>query len=124
MLRHADVAAGREAARAEAEQQHLEAVRLAALVEQSTDAITVATPDGTIIFVNPTGRRLIGLSGSQTVQATTLAEYFTPEDQDTVRHTVLPAVQRDGAWEGTLHLRDFGTGRRRADAVQHVRHPG
>ncbi|MFC6791249.1 PAS domain S-box protein [Methylobacterium komagatae] len=84
--------------------------RLAALVEQSQDFIGLAAPDGSVDFVNEAGRRLIGLPDLAAARAMPIVDYFVPEERARVLDEVLPAVERDGFWEGELHFRHVVTG--------------
>ncbi|MCJ2087944.1 PAS domain S-box protein [Methylobacterium sp. E-005] len=87
-----------------------EARRLAALVEQSQDFIGLAAPDGSVDFVNEAGRRLIGLPDRAAARAMPIVDYFVPEERARVLAEVLPAVERDGFWEGELNFRHVVTG--------------
>ncbi len=87
-----------------------EARRLAALVEQSQDFIGLAGPDGSVDFVNEAGRRLIGLSDLAAARVIPIVDYFVPEERARVLDEVLPAVERDGFWEGELNFRHVVTG--------------
>ena len=108
--RQADARGDLLAAKASADQQHAEAVRLAALVEQSGDFIGAVTPGGEVLFVNPAGLRLVGLPDLRAAQARPFLDYFADDDHQTVLKTVLPAVQQHDHWEGTLNFRDVRTG--------------
>jgi PAS domain S-box-containing protein len=84
-----------------------ERTRLAAVVESSGDFVGVATPDAHGVYVNPAGRRMVGLPAGPppTIQA-----YFFPEDLPFVTGTILPATVREGRWRGEFRFRHFGTG--------------
>lgn len=84
--------------------------RLAALVEQSQDFIGLAAPDGSVDFVNEAGRRLIGLTDLAAARAMPIVDYFMPEEHSRVLDEVMPAVERDGFWEGELNFRHEVTG--------------
>ncbi|NPD65941.1 PAS domain S-box protein [Lichenicola cladoniae] len=81
---------------------------LAGLVEQSSDFIGIASPETRVLFVNPAGRRLVGLGGG-TLELGVI-DFFTEDDRRTVIDTVLPALHRRGYWEGELRFRHFATG--------------
>ena len=81
--------------------------RLAAIVEQSTDFIGIAMPDGRCIYLNEAGRRLVGLPDAASVYRTRVIDYIADGDQDRVEREVLPIVDASGYWEGELHFRNF-----------------
>lgn len=86
-----------------------EASKLAAIVAQSKDFIGIADEDGQVLHINEAGRRLVGLPEGA-VAGTAIADYFMPESRAKVDETVLPALRRDGWWEGELAFRNFTTG--------------
>lgn len=91
-------------------QAESEARKLAAIVEQSQDFIGMADGEGRVQHINAAGRRLVGLTDAASVAGTHVLDYFMPASRDIVSGTVLPAVERQGWWEGELAFRHFGTG--------------
>lgn len=93
------------------EQRRLERerVRLAMIVEQASDSIGVAAPDGKLVFLNEAGQRLVGLP-SDRVASTTGAEFFAPEDLERMAAEVYPRLLAEGRWEGKFRYRHFETG--------------
>ena len=91
--------------RAEDEQR-----KLAALVENSTDFIGVSSLDGQALFLNAAGQRMIGLEGAGQVRATTIVDYVVQHERHRFEEEIMPAVFRDGRWEGELQLSHFQTG--------------
>jgi PAS domain S-box-containing protein len=94
-----------ERKRAEVEQR-----KLASLVENSTDFIAIASPDGQTLFINPAGQRMIGLNGDEQVQATCMLDFCTDEERERFQNEVQPAIIQDGRWEGELNFRHFQNG--------------
>ncbi|WP_185983810.1 HWE histidine kinase domain-containing protein [Aureimonas mangrovi] len=84
--------------------------RLARIVEQSGDFIGVARLDGSVEWVNETGRDLVGLTDASSAERTSIRDYFDPAQWPEIAATVLPAVDRDGHWRGELTFRHFRTG--------------
>lgn len=83
---------------------------LASLVAASQEFIGVADLEGNALFVNDAGRRLMGLSDLDAVQATRIIDYFAEDDQPKILQEVLPAVRDTGFWEGELRFKNFTTG--------------
>ncbi len=90
-------------ARKQAEQER---EQMSLLVENSSDFIGMATMEGTIIFVNGAGRRLVGLPAGRDVKQMSLLDFFLPEDLPQLAAELLP---RD-AWRGEFRLKHFTTG--------------
>jgi PAS domain S-box-containing protein len=84
---------------------------LTAFVDASHEFIGIADLQGTAVFVNEAGRRLVGLPDLAAVRSTRIIEYFALEDQPRIIEEVLPAVRNTGYWEGELTFRNFATGR-------------
>ena len=82
--------------------------RLAALIEQSPDFIGLADADGAPSYVNPGGRRLVGLEGP--ANATALLDAYAPESRAQAEREILPAVTERQHWAGETALRHFQTG--------------
>jgi PAS domain S-box-containing protein len=84
---------------------------LAAVVEQSRDFIGVCNPEGTPLYVNEAGLRLMGLGGLDAACAVHFTEYFAERDRAFVCDEAMPTCERDGFWEGELTFRRFDDGR-------------
>lgn len=85
-------------------------MRFKALVEASPDFIAIADLDGTVRYVNPLGRELIGMEPGVDVTATTIADYLTPEGLSASLEVEQPAVVAHGHWSGESTLRHHGGG--------------
>ena len=81
--------------------------RFKALVEASTDFIAIADLDGTVRYVNPPGRAMIGMPPDVDVTKTTIADYLTPEGLKASLEIEQPAVVAHGHWEGESTLRNL-----------------
>ena len=94
------------------ERKHAEAERekLALLVENSTDFIGITALEGQVLFVNPAGQKMVGLSGDESIQATRVLDYVVEQDREQFQQHVLPVVLREGRWEGETQFRHFRTG--------------
>jgi PAS domain S-box-containing protein len=86
-----------------------ERIQLAAIVESSFDFIGIASLTGIAFFLNPAGRRLIGLRDDEPIPED-IREYVATEDRDRVRDEIIPAVERAGFWDGEITLRHLLTG--------------
>ena len=70
--------------------------RFKALVEASPDFIAIADLDGTVRYVNPPGRAMVGIDESVDVTTTTIADYLTPEGLVASLEVERPAVVERG----------------------------
>jgi PAS domain S-box-containing protein len=90
-------------------QTEIENKRLIAIVENSTDFIGLGTMEGQSTYLNPAGMKLNGIQ-SEEVGSVSILEAFSQEDQKILTEEIIPAVMRDGLWEGEFRLRHFQTG--------------
>lgn len=81
-----------------------------ALVEASTDFVAIANLDGTVRYINPPGRRLVGMPADVDVSATTISDYLTPAALGSSAEVEQPAVVAHGHWEGESTLRHWAGG--------------
>jgi PAS domain S-box-containing protein len=81
-----------------------------ALIRQAPFFVGIANADFRPIFLNAAGRQMVGLAPDADISAIPIPEFFHPDDRGTIRDVALPALARDGAWEGELRFRHFGGG--------------
>ena len=88
-----------------------ELLRFQSLVEASGDFIAIAGIDGSVIYLNPAGRELVGFDPDLDVTKTTIADYLTEEGIKASLEIEQPAVVAHGHWEGESTLRNHRGGR-------------
>ena len=91
--------------RAERERQQLQS-----LVESSTDLIGLAALGGEVTYFNDAGLRLLGLDSIEAARGKTLFDFVVPEDLPRLRAEMLPALEREGRWEGEWRYQHAKTG--------------
>ncbi len=79
-------------------------------VDAAPQFIALARLDGSVLHVNPGGRRLAGIPADVDVTATTIADFLTAEGLKVSIEIEQPAVVRDGRYEGETTLRHWPTG--------------
>jgi len=72
--------------------------RLVALLDATTDFVAVANDTGEMTYINPAGRRMLGLAENEPVRGLSLGD-FTATDGAVV------AALRNGVWEGESAVR-------------------
>lgn len=88
----------------------LEQQRMAAVIEHSLDFIGIAAMDGHVLYINPAGRRLLGLGSLKDARQLNTITLYTAEDLALMERDIYPAVMRDGHWGGELQVRHSQTG--------------
>lgn len=87
----------------------VEIERFQALVEASDDFIAIATVDGRLVYLNPAGKRLVGLPEHVDVAGTTIRDYV-PALARTPMGEARPGLMERGTWRGDSELLDHRGG--------------
>jgi PAS domain S-box-containing protein len=84
--------------------------RFVSLVENSTEFVGMCDLSMKALFVNDSGRRLVGLGSLQQALETDVKDYLFPEDREFVFEQFLPQALREGRGEAEIRFRHFETG--------------
>jgi PAS domain S-box-containing protein len=80
------------------------------LIENSSDFIGIADPAGTPIYVNPAGRRMVGLAADYPVEQTQIPEYYPSEERKFATEMIIKSMVECGRWAGETFFRHWQTG--------------
>ena len=78
------------------------------LARHTADLIALCDLDGQLTYLNPAGRKLIGIDGSD-IFPLRLTDYVAPEQRAFVDTVIMPAAKRDGVWHGEIKLINLRT---------------
>jgi PAS domain S-box-containing protein len=84
-----------------AERDHARAI---AILDATTDLVAMTDPAGHALYLNPAGRRLLGIAPTADVSQYSLLDWISPDYRDVVSSEMLPAVMTTGVWAGELEL--------------------
>lgn len=84
--------------------------KFVALIQNSNDFIGMASMEGKITFINNAGKKLIGIEKTQDLFTSTIYDYLSSADAETMRETIMPTVLVKGIWEGEMGLKHLKTG--------------
>ncbi len=73
------------------------------IAEYAGDLIGLCDATGTLSYLNPAGRRLIGIDDAD-IFPLRLTDYVDPGQRSLVEGEILPTAERDGVWEGEMRL--------------------
>jgi len=76
-----------------------------ALVESSSDFIGIADPHGKPIYLNPAGRRMIGLSADFPIERMQIQDCYPKELRSFVTDVILGTTLERGHWSGETFFR-------------------
>lgn len=80
--------------------------RLFAIVERTTDYIAMSDAAGSMLYLNPAGRALLGLAPGEDISRMTLCEHSDQQVRDRLRDEAIPSAIRNGLWAGESRLRN------------------
>jgi anti-anti-sigma factor len=83
-----------------------ESTRFRALAERSGDFVAIADADGTGIYVNPAGRRLVGMPLDRPAREMSLADVVAPAARARYTSEALAGSDSNGAWTGPMDFVD------------------
>ncbi len=84
--------------------------RFTALVQRTTDFVSIASLSGQVQYVNPAGLQLVGLASLDHALRLRLPDFMSPQDRNKLQDELWPQVLRAGRWKGELELRHFESG--------------
>jgi PAS domain S-box-containing protein len=108
-LRLTDIYVQQAARMLERKQTEEEHSKLAAIVQNCSDFIGIATLGGRAVFVNTAGRRMIGLRDDDPLPPW-VTDYAASQDRDRLANEILPIVSREGFWDGEVAFRQYPSG--------------
>ncbi len=74
--------------------------QLAAIIDATPDFVGNATPQGVALYVNPAGRRMIGLGTDENISLMNVSDFHPAWALRIVTTQGIPAAIRDGSWVG------------------------
>ena len=80
------------------------------LAESSSEFIGMCDVDMNPFYVNPAGRRMVGLPDMAAACRVKVQDYYFPEDQQFITEEFFPRVLREGHGDVEIRLRHFQTG--------------
>ena len=83
--------------------------RLASIVENAPDLIGIRDANFNGVYLNPAGKRLVGVESDEEVRARRPEEYFAPEDRELFMEEIVPALIARGGWAGEVTMQNLHT---------------
>ena len=74
--------------------------RLVAILEATPDMVGIADPGQRVVYVNASGRRMLGVGADEDLSATAVSDYYPPAERGPISTVAIPAAIRDGVWAG------------------------
>ena len=80
------------------------------LAEDSADFICLTSAHGEPFYLNPAGRRMVGLSAEAPLAGIALRDMYADQSWAELCGVAVPEVNKTGRWEGMARLRNAATG--------------
>lgn len=77
--------------------------------ENSPDFIGIGGPNWKPVYVNPAGRRMVGLPDDYPVENTNILDYYSPKRGEFASNVVKRSLIEQGRWKGETYLRQWQT---------------
>jgi PAS domain S-box-containing protein len=87
-----------------------ELLKFRALVEASDDLIGIGGLDGSVVYVNPAGRRLVGIDADDDVTVRSIDDFLDEEARNRSYYVHVPALLEQGSFHGESTLQNMQTG--------------
>jgi PAS domain S-box-containing protein len=78
--------------------------RLVAILEATPDLVSIADPEGRLVYLNRAGRKTLGLDELTDLSGYNLQEFHDAANAQAVMTEGIPTAMRDGAWSGETEL--------------------
>lgn len=80
-----------------------------AVIENSPDFVGIADKDMKPFYLNPAGRKLLGIDLQKDISAVKIEDCYPEELRDFVKSAILTGMNRDGHWSGETYFQHFAT---------------
>ncbi|MGK2915134.1 MAG: EAL domain-containing protein [Porticoccaceae bacterium] len=74
--------------------------RMIAILEATTDFVVMTDANAKPVYINASGRSMLGLAVPEDVQTTAIADYVVARERNRLATEIIPAALRDGIWAG------------------------
>jgi PAS domain S-box-containing protein len=79
------------------------------LLDNAPDFIGIEDPSGKPVYINPAGRRMVGLAADDPVEQTRILDYYPPEERAFEADVIAKSMVERDHWSGETSLRNRQT---------------
>ncbi|MCX2454253.1 PAS domain-containing protein [Pedobacter sp. PLR] len=83
--------------------------QLLSLINNNAGHMSIADMDGKLIYMNASGRKMLGVPDDTDISTMTAADFYTPEELHRVQNTLIQQITELKGWKGLIHLRNCET---------------
>lgn len=81
--------------------------QLLSLIRHNADHMSIADMEGRLIYMNQSGRKMLGVPEDADISTMTASDFYTPEELARVQQTLIPQISEESGWQGVIHLRNY-----------------
>src|SRR5262249_11333328 len=81
-----------------------ERARLGTVLEATSDFVAFSDPEGSLLFINDAGRRMVGLTMNESIHTLRIADFYPRPAREEVVPKRLDIAKREGLWSGETAL--------------------
>src|SRR5262245_1067318 len=78
-------------------------------LENSPDFIGITDPNGKPVYLNPAGRRMVGLPADYPVEKTQIPDYYSTDQRAFASDVIVRSMIEQGRWHGETYFRHWQT---------------
>src|SRR5262249_21663555 len=75
----------------------------------SSDFIGIADPNGRPTYLNPAGRRMVGLTPNREIENIQISEFYPPDQRKFLCDVIFKSMTETGHWKGETYFRHWLT---------------
>ncbi len=79
--------------------------RFGAVIQATSDWVSIADGEGRLVFVNAGGRQMVGIGADEDIAGARVGEFSPAWARERVLQEALPVARREGVWRGDLARR-------------------
>ncbi|SOD12844.1 PAS domain-containing sensor histidine kinase [Pedobacter xixiisoli] len=83
--------------------------QMLSLVNYNADVMSIADMQGNLIYMNHAGKKLLGVEENTPMNSMTARDFYEPEELRRVQETIIPQIDDEKGWTGTLCLKNSKT---------------
>jgi anti-anti-sigma factor len=76
--------------------------RYGAVLEATSDWVSIADGDNNLVYINPAGRRMVGIGADEDITGRRIGEFSPAWARERVLNEALEVARREGSWRGDL----------------------
>ncbi|MBC8985043.1 PAS domain-containing protein [Pedobacter sp. N36a] len=81
--------------------------QLLSLIKHNADHMSIADLEGRLIYMNQSGRKMLGVPEDTDISTMTAADFYHPDELKRVQQTLIPQISEENGWQGVIHLRNY-----------------